>query len=63
MKGQMLQSRDLLKRVIEFHGHLGSFLILGLEAGLHANSLLGKRLFRDEFYCSDKAVSSHFVFC
>ncbi len=38
-------SDDLLKRAVEFHGHLGPFLVLGLKAGLLANSLLGKDCF------------------
>ena len=39
-------SEEFLKRVIEFHGHLGPFLILGVMAGLLANSLLGKDCFK-----------------
>jgi formylmethanofuran dehydrogenase subunit E len=39
-------SEDLLKRAVEFHGHLGPFLILGVKAGLYANSLLGKDCFK-----------------
>jgi formylmethanofuran dehydrogenase subunit E len=35
-------SKEFLKRAIEFHGHLGPFLVLGVKAGLLANSLLGK---------------------
>lgn len=35
-------SNQLIKHVEEFHGHLGPFLILGVKAGLLANSLLGK---------------------
>jgi formylmethanofuran dehydrogenase subunit E len=42
----VLVSDELLKRVIEFHGHLGPFLVLGLKAGLVANSLLGKDCFK-----------------
>ncbi len=42
----VLVSDELLKRVIEFHGHLGPFLVLGLKAGLLANSLLGKDYFK-----------------
>jgi formylmethanofuran dehydrogenase subunit E len=38
-------SEEFLKRVVEFHGHLGPFLILGVKAGLLANSLLGKDCF------------------
>jgi formylmethanofuran dehydrogenase subunit E len=39
-------SEELLKRVVEFHGHLGPFLVLGVKAGLLANSLLGKDCFK-----------------
>lgn len=39
-------SGEFLKRVVEFHGHLGPFLVLGLKAGLLANSLLGKDCFK-----------------
>jgi formylmethanofuran dehydrogenase subunit E len=39
-------SGELLKQVVEFHGHLGPFLILGVKAGLLANSLLGKDYFK-----------------
>ena len=42
----MAISDDLLERAVEFHGHLGPFLILGLKAGLLANSLLGKDCFK-----------------
>jgi formylmethanofuran dehydrogenase subunit E len=38
-------SEEFLRRAIEFHGHLGPFLILGMKAGLTANSLLGKNCF------------------
>lgn len=47
-----LESRDtsvpdkLIEGAVEFHGHLGPFLILGLKAGLLANSLLGKDYFK-----------------
>lgn len=37
---------ELVKGVVEFHGHLGPFLVLGLKAGLLANSLLGKDGFK-----------------
>jgi formylmethanofuran dehydrogenase subunit E len=39
-------SNELIKGVVEFHGHLGPFLILGLKAGLLANSLLVKDYFK-----------------
>lgn len=31
---------ELLARAVEFHGHLGPFLVLGLRAGLFANQIL-----------------------
>jgi len=37
---------ELVKHVVEFHGHLGPFLVLGMKAGLLANSLLGKDCFK-----------------
>jgi formylmethanofuran dehydrogenase subunit E len=33
------QSEDFLLRAIEFHGHLGPYLVLGLKAGLYANQI------------------------
>jgi formylmethanofuran dehydrogenase subunit E len=39
-------SDDLLKRLVDFHGHLGPFLVLGLKAGMLANSRLGKDCFK-----------------
>jgi len=37
---------EIVRGVVEFHGHLGPFLVLGLRAGLLANSLLGKDCFK-----------------
>jgi len=37
---------DVVKGAVDFHGHLGLFLVLGLKAGLLANYLLGKDCFR-----------------
>jgi formylmethanofuran dehydrogenase subunit E len=37
---------ELIEGAVKFHGHLGPFLILGLKAGLLANSLLGKDYFK-----------------
>ena len=37
---------DIVEGLVKFHGHLGPFLILGLKAGLIANSLLGKDCFK-----------------
>lgn len=36
----------LVRGAMEFHGHLGPFLVLGLKAGLLANSLFGKDCFK-----------------
>lgn len=37
--------KELIDGAVKFHGHLGSFLILGLKAGLFANETLGKDYF------------------
>jgi hypothetical protein len=37
---------EIMKGAVEFHGHLGPFLVLGVRAGLLANSFLGKDCFR-----------------
>lgn len=37
---------ELMTRAVEFHGHLGPFLVLGVRAGLLANSVLGKDCFK-----------------
>jgi formylmethanofuran dehydrogenase subunit E len=36
------QSEELLLKAVEFHGHLGPYLVLGLKAGLYANQILGR---------------------
>lgn len=36
------QNEKLLMRAVEFHGHLGPYLVLGVRAGLYANQVLGK---------------------
>jgi formylmethanofuran dehydrogenase subunit E len=41
-----LVSDEVVRGVVKFHGHLGPFLVLGLKAGLLANSLLGKDYFK-----------------
>lgn len=37
---------ETMKGAVEFHGHLGPFLVLGVRAGLLANSSLGKDCFK-----------------
>lgn len=36
------QSEEFLLRAVEFHRHLGPYLVLGLKAGLYANQVLGR---------------------
>jgi formylmethanofuran dehydrogenase subunit E len=38
--------KSLLEEAEKFHGHLGSFLVLGMKAGLCANEILGKDGFK-----------------
>ncbi len=37
---------EVMRGAVEFHGHLGPFLVLGVRAGLLANSFLGKDCFK-----------------
>ncbi|MEW6008421.1 MAG: formylmethanofuran dehydrogenase subunit E family protein [Candidatus Omnitrophota bacterium] len=42
----MVNKEILLKKAIEFHGHLGPFLVLGLKAGMFClNKLKAKKYF------------------
>jgi len=41
-KEKVEQNEELLLRAVEFHGHLGPYLVLGLRAGLYANKVLGR---------------------
>jgi formylmethanofuran dehydrogenase subunit E len=38
-------SKNLLESAVEFHGHLGPYLVLGLRAGLLGTKYLGKSYF------------------
>jgi len=38
----IVEELNYLARGVEFHGHLGPYLVLGLKAGMAANQLLGK---------------------
>jgi len=42
----MLSPKDLVDGAVNFHGHLGPFLILGLRAGLSGVDYLGKDYFK-----------------
>lgn len=46
----MEQSDEFLQKAIEFHGHLGPYLVLGLRAGLYANQILGKQPMKTEAF-------------
>jgi formylmethanofuran dehydrogenase subunit E len=48
------QSEEFLLRAIEFHGHLGPFLVLGLKAGLFANQIFGRDPMKIEAYIQTK---------
>jgi len=39
---------EFMSGAVKFHGHLGPFLVLGVKAGLLANSVLGKDCFKTE---------------
>lgn len=47
-KEEMKQSEELLSRAVEFHGHLGPYLVLGLRAGLYANQIFGREPMKTE---------------
>lgn len=50
------QSEALLLDAIEFHGHLGPYLVLGLRAGLYANQVLGKDPMETEAFIKTKTT-------
>ncbi|NIM58316.1 MAG: formylmethanofuran dehydrogenase [Candidatus Aminicenantes bacterium] len=50
------QSKEFLLRAIEFHGHLGPYLVLGLRAGLYANKMLGKDPMETEAFIKTKTT-------
>lgn len=56
-------SEDLVNRAVEFHGHLGPFLILGLKAGLYAINMLGRDPFKMKVKveCEGKPPTSCFI--
>ena len=50
------QSEEFLLSAIEFHGHLGPYLVLGLRAGLYANHVLGKDPMETEAFIKTKTT-------
>jgi formylmethanofuran dehydrogenase subunit E len=47
---------EFLSRAIEFHGHLGPYLVLGLKAGLFANQTLGRNPMKTEAFIETKVT-------
>ena len=41
-EGKIEKNKEFLQRAVEFHGHLGPYLVLGLRAGLYANQVFGR---------------------
>jgi len=50
------QSEEFLLRAIEFHGHLGPYLVLGLKAGIYANQILGREPMKTEAFIETKTT-------
>ncbi len=55
-KEKVEQSEEFLLSAVEFHGHLGPYLVLGLRAGLHANQILGKNPMETEAFIKTKQL-------
>jgi len=49
-------SEEFLLKAIEFHGHLGPYLVLGLKAGLFANQIFGREPMRTEAFIQTKTT-------
>lgn len=52
----MGQSEEFLSRAIEFHGHLGPYLVLGLKAGLYSNQIFGKEPMKTIAFVKTKTI-------
>jgi len=55
-EGKIEQNKEFLQRAVEFHGHLGPYLVLGLRAGLYANQVLGRDLMKTEAFIQTKTT-------
>lgn len=55
-EGKIEQNKELLQRAVEFHGHLGPYLVLGLRAGLYANQALGRDPMKTEAFIQSKTT-------
>jgi len=50
------QSEEFLLRAIEFHGHLGPYLVLGLKAGLFSNQIFGREPMETKAFIKTKTT-------
>jgi len=55
-KEKVEQNEEFLLRAVEFHGHLGPYLVLGLKAGLFANKVLGRDPMKTEALIKIKTI-------
>jgi len=55
-KEKIEKSEEFLSRAVEFHGHLGPYLVLGLRAGLYANKVLGRDPMKTEAVIKTKTT-------
>ena len=55
-KEKVEQNEAFLSDAVEFHGHLGPYLVLGLRAGLYANKMLGKDPMETEAFIKTKTT-------
>jgi formylmethanofuran dehydrogenase subunit E len=55
-KNIMERYDEFLSRAIEFHGHLGPYLVLGLKAGLFANQTLGRNPMKTDAFVETKVT-------
>jgi len=50
------QNKEFLQKAVEFHGHLGPYLVLGLRAGMYANQELGRDPMKTEAIIQTKTT-------
>ena len=55
-KEKMKQNEEFLSGAVEFHGHLGPYLVLGLKAGLYANQIFGREPMKTEAFIQSKTT-------
>lgn len=55
-KEKVEKSEEFLSRAVEFHGHLGPYLVLGLKAGLFANQIFGREPMKTEAFIQTKTT-------